>query len=904
MPDPTPPLPITADDIVDTVREPLLVLNADLRVRRANRSFYRTFHVAPGDTEGRLVYELGDRQWDIPALRRLLEEVLPQNTAFDDFEVAHDFESIGRKVMLLNARRVYRESNRTESILLAIEDITERRRVEDALAAQQEWQRVTLRSIGDAVITTDVESRVTYLNPVAEALTGWTAAEAVGKPLETVFQIVNEETHHPAENPVTKSLRDGHVVGLANRTILIRKDGGEWSIDDSAAPIRAASGETIGVVLTFRDISERRKLERAAQAAQEYAENIVETVREAMLVLDGDLRVKSANGSFYRTFGVTPAETENRLLYDLGNRQWDILALRTLLEEILPRQTSFNDFEVAHDFESIGPKVMLLNARRVQGDHADTGLILLAIEDITERRRLEDERRELETRFTALVKNIRDHSVFTLDPQGRITSWNREAERILGHSEAEALGQHFSIIFTAEDIEAGVPAHELKTAMSEGRAEDERWHLRKSGERFWALGIVSPTHDASGRHTGFSKILRDMTDRKRAQDTLRQQAEALREADRRKDEFLAMLAHELRNPLAPIRNALHVVQVRGRERRQAVRQAWEMIERQVECLARLVDDLLDVSRISRGKINLQKGPVDVALLVARAVEGSRPLIEARRHDLKVALPDEPMWVEADPTRMAQVLWNLLNNAAKYTPEGGRIRLTAAKEGGEAVIRVRDTGMGIPPKLLPRMFDLFTQAERTLDRAEGGLGIGLTLVRRLTEMHNGVVQAFSAGPGEGSEFVVRLPLLPDTPPAASAAHEPEGGRRAKAAVTHRILVVDDNRDSADSLAMLLRLVGHDVRTVHDGRQALVVAATYRPDLVLLDIGLPGMDGFAVARHLRSQPELAGVVLVALTGYGSDEDRRQAQAAGFNHHMVKPVNFDALNELLTALEPHQK
>ena len=774
---------------------------------------------------------------------------------------------------------------------------------EEALHEQPEWLRVTGSSIGDAVITTDINGKITFLNPVAESLTGWTLEEATDVPLDSIFKIVNEETRRTVENPAARALREGLVVGLANHTLLIAKDGTERPIDDSAAPIRNAKGDVVGVVLVFRDVTERRRQERAVQDALAYAEGIVETVREPLVVLDGDLRVRTANRSFYHTFQVTPEETGNCLLYELGNHQWDIPALRTLLEQILPQNRSFNDFEVAHEFPAIGPKVMLLNARRIYREGNNQELILLAIEDITEQRRAEEERRELETRFTSLVKNIKDHAIFTLDPEGRVTSWNVEAERILGYNEAGALGQSFAVIFTPEDVAQGLPDLELRMALAQGRAEDERWHVCKSGERFWALGIVTPTYDAHGKHTGFSKILRDMTDRKRAQDTLQQQAEALREADRRKDEFLAMLAHELRNPLTPIRNALHIVQMRGQERRQAVRQAWAMIERQVETLVRLVDDLLDVSRISRGKINLKKEPVDVATLVARAVEGSRPLIEARRHDLEVTLPDEPMWVEADPTRMAQVLWNLLNNAAKYTPEGGRIWLTAAKEGGEAIIRVRDTGMGIPPEMLPKMFDLFTQAERTLDRAEGGLGIGLTLVRRLTEMHNGVVEAFSAGPGEGSEFVVRLPLLPDVSPVA-AAHESDGGKRAKAAVTHRILVVDDNRDSADSLAMLLRLVGHDVRTVHDGRQALVVAATYRPDLVLLDIGLPGMDGFAVARHMRSQPELAGVVLVALTGYGSDGDRRQAQAAGFNHHMVKPVHFDTLNELLTALDPHKK
>ena len=413
------------------------------------------------------------------------------------------------------------------------------------------------------------------------------------------------------------------------------------------------------------------------------------------------------------------------------------------------------------------------------------------------------------------------------------------------------------------------------------------------------------------------RSIRYAIERKRSQDSLRHMHAVLEErvrertaelerlykelkdADQRKDEFLAMLAHELRNPLAPIRNALHIIGMRGKERRQVTRQAWDIIDRQVEHMARLVDDLLDVSRITRGKINLQKEPLDVATIVARAVEGSRPLIDARRHTLEVNVPEDSGHVEGDPIRLAQVFWNLLNNAAKYTPEGGSITVSAEKGQGEVAIHIRDTGVGIPADALPTVFDLFAQGERTLDRAEGGLGIGLTLVRQLTEMHDGTVEAFSEGPGRGSEFVVRLPLLPEGAAAPGAGEPPVATEPRTPSASRRILVVDDNRDSAESLATLLRLIGNDVRTAHDGRQALEAAADYQPDMVLLDIGLPVLNGYEVARRLRTEPGYRRAVLVALTGYGSEEDRHRSLSSGFDHHMVKPVDFDALQMLLGSL-----
>ena len=386
----------------------------------------------------------------------------------------------------------------------------------------------------------------------------------------------------------------------------------------------------------------------------------------------------------------------------------------------------------------------------------------------------------------------------------------------------------------------------------------------------------------------------DITERKRLEEELRRRAEDLTGADRRKDQFLAMLAHELRNPLAPIRNAVELMrQVETID--PAFQPSREMVERQVKHLARLVDDLLDVSRITQGSIRLRKEAVELGTVIERAIEATRPLIDSRAHDLKVQLPTDPIHLEADPTRLEQILANLLNNAAKYTMPGGQIRVTAAVEGGEAVVRVRDNGIGVPPDVLERVFEPFVQSEGSLARSEGGLGIGLTLVRSLVEMHGGSVEAHSPGLGQGSEFVVRLPARLPVEKSAPMP-EPEVPFSSRGL---RVLVVEDNVDAAESLSALLRLWGHEVRMVHDGLAAIDAAREQRPEVVLLDIGLPGLDGYQVAKRLREDSSMDGALLVAMTGYGQPEDRRRSREAGIHHHFVKPVEPFVLRTLLSNL-----
>jgi PAS domain S-box-containing protein len=762
-----------------------------------------------------------------------------------------------------------------------------------ALHERWEWLRVTLASIGDAVITTDTEGRITFLNHTAEALTGWAQEEATGQPLEIVFAIVNEETRRKAENPAARALREGLVVGLANHTLLIGKEGTERPIEDSAAPIRNAQGQVAGCVLVFRDNTERRRAEQQVQGALSYVEAILATVREPLMVLDAELRVQRANRSFYETFDVTAEETVNRLIYDLGNGQWNIPRLRELLEQVLPHNHAFENFEVEHDFAILGQRSMLLNARQVQqGNGSIDGLILLAIEDITERKRAQERILASELCYRRLFETARDGILILDANSGTITDANSFIGEITGFGQDHFLGKELWQIGLFEDISASQRA--FRELQQEEYIRYQHLPLRTKDGAQIEVEFISNLYQVDGRSVIQCNI-RDITDRRRMEREIELQAEELADLDRRKDEFLAMLSHELRNPMAPIINALQLLRL-DRNENPIQQEARSVIERQVAHLTLLVDDLLEVSRMTSGRIHLRRERVALGEIVEQAVETVRPLVEQRRHDLTVSLPHEPLWLEADALRVEQVVVNLLTNAAKYTDEGGRIWLTVQPDRGEAVLRVRDTGVGIPPVFLPRIFDLFTQAERSLARSQGGLGIGLSLVRVLVELHGGRVEAHSAGPGQGSEFIVHLPISPSpiSPPVP-----PSTEAEVLTPSALRVLFVDDNSDTRTITRTLLESYGYQVRTAYNGINALETATEYRPEVVLLDLGLPEMDGYEVAQRMRQDPTMRNVVLIAVTGYGLESDRRRTQAAGFDHHLVKGVDFDALLVLLRTI-----
>jgi PAS domain S-box-containing protein len=925
-----------------------------------------------------------------------------------------------------------------------------RQRAERDLAAERERLRITLASIGDAVICTDAEGRVTYLNGVAETLTGWIQAEAAGRPLPEVFHILNEYSRHPTENPALRALREGIVVGLANHTVLIARDGTERPIDDSAAPMRDEAGAPIGAVLVFRDVTDRR---RADEALTRLA-SIVESSDDAILTKTLDGVIRSWNAGAERLFGYTPAEAVGKsitLIIPPERLEEERMILARLVRG--ERIEHFETIRVAKDGRRLDISLTVSPLRDAEGRIVGASKVA---RDFTDRKRAEEGLRASEARYRAIVEATPE-CVKLVAPDGTLLQMNSAGLAMIEGDES-ALGQcvynvispehrdiyrafnervcrgeggtlEFDIIglkgtrrhmettavplpapdggFTqlavTRDVstrkraadavrflaDASASIAELvdyestlrrianlavagfadwcvvdvidetgvrrrlavtgpespavaaaRTADAEFRADQAGGgipHVLRTGEaevvpdlfavdpatalqgaerimRLCEWGVRSymcvpllsrgrilggMTFLSASTHRRFGpdelRVARDLAERVTAAIENARLYRELQEQERRKDEFLATLAHELRNPLAPVRNGIQLLRAAlpGDER---VARALGMMERQVGHIVHLVDDLMDVARVSSGKVALRKERIDLRVVVDAAIETTRQAVEAGGHELSVDLPLDPLTFEADRTRLTQVFANLLNNAAKYTPNGGRIALSAVREDRFAVVRVTDTGLGIPAEMLPKIFDMFTQVGTSLERSQGGLGIGLTLVRRLVEMHGGTVMAESPGPGRGSTFVVRMPLAVG----ASEPHDPTKTERAAPPATGVcILVVDDNRDSAESLAMLLELKGHEVRMAHDGPEALRVLGTFRPRLILLDIGLPGMNGYEVARRIRESTELRGVTLAALTGWGQEEDRRRSREAGFDYHLTKPADPAQVEKILSEL-----
>lgn len=995
---------------------------------------------------------------------------------------------------------------------------------------QAEKLRVTFASMGDAVITTDPLGNITYLNGVAQTLTGWTVEEATGKSLAAVFRIINEDSRQPVENPVDKVLREGRVVGLANHTLLIAKDGRESPIDDSAAPIRDQLGNLVGVILIFHDITERKRADQERRTAQLETAATLESMMEGFNRFDRDWRFVYVNAQGERLLGSKREDLLGKVVWDeypaitgtpLGDAYRRAVAENVPLElenyyepwsrwfavkmypaadgglcvffhDITERkrwaetlqageqrlrlaqqiakigtfewniQTGVNIWtpeleamyglppggfagsheaweklihpdDLSHASERVRAAIehgefsdewrvvwpdgsirWLAGRGHVFKDEGGRPLRLVGVNiDVTDRKHTEEALR----RQTIMLRGISDGTtdlIYVKDRESRLIFANPTTLAVIGLSADEIVGKHEAERYTDPAEAEAIMANDRRI-METGTAEVvEEVFTGPSGTRIY-LSTKSPMKDERAAVTGLIGISRDITDRKRheealqhsearyraigeaidfgiwmcdaegrntyasdsflrlvgltqeqcsdfgwgeilhpedAQQTiaewkdcvrsggvwdrehrfkgvdgqwhhilargvplndeqgrvlgwvginldigrLKQAEEALRDADRRKDEFLATLAHELRNPLAPVRNAVQLLHLKGPAVPE-LQWAREVIDRQMQAMTRLIDDLMDVSRISRNKLELRRERILLETVLQGAIETSRPLIEQQRHELEVTLPAEPLTLDADLTRLAQVFLNLLNNAAKYTEPGGRIQVVAERQGSDVVVTVEDSGLGISPDKLPNIFEMFSQLEGSLSRSQGGLGIGLCLVKRLVEMHGGSVEAHSEGPGTGSRFVVRLPLVVERVQAGSPPTPEDTITNSKL----RILVVDDNKDAAATISMVLKILGNTVRQAHDGEEAVLAAAEFQPQVILLDIGLPKLNGYEVCRKIREQSGGKSIVIIAVTGWGQEDDRRKSNEAGFDRHLVKPVNPQALMKILGELSP---
>jgi PAS domain S-box-containing protein len=742
--------------------------------------------------------------------------------------------------------------------------------------------RIFVESVRDyAILMLDPAGHVASWNPGAEAIKGYAAHEIIGSHFSRFYPPEALARGLP-DYELTEAARIGRFEDEGWR---LRKDGSRFWANVIITALRDANGRLIGYAKVTRDLTERRRQEEELRHKEERFRSLVEGVKGyAIFMLDIRGIVTTWNAGAEKIHGFAASE----ILGSHFSRFYPPEALKEgAPEHELQSATMEGRFEdegwlVRKDGARFWANVVLTAIRDTSG--ALTGFSKITC-DLSERRVHEQKLKDSEVHFRLLVDGVTEYAIIMLDDNGIVSSWNAGAERIKGYKAGEILGRHYSHFYTTEDIAANKPWHQLLRARLEGRVNDEGWRKRKDGRLFWASTVITALHDEKGRLQGFAKVTQDLTQRRHA--------ETLADTAQRMHEFIAMLAHELRNPLAPIRNAVALMGRKGLKdpTLEAMRQT---IDRQSVHLTRLLDELLDVNRVARGQFSIEKTPLDLAEVLTRSIETSRPVIDAHGHRLSVDLPGTPLPVVGDEVRLAQAFVNILNNAAKYTPEGGDIALHARANATEVEVRVRDTGKGIAPDQLERVFELFVQVDPNSKGAVGGLGVGLALVRRVIELHAGNVQARSEGLGKGSEFIVRLPLAATQPRVVST---PRPAPAELAPHLLRVLVVDDNRDAANSLEALIQSMGQDVRVAYDGESGLRLAQSFHPDVVLLDIGLPHISGYDVAHELRKDRATKPPLLVAVTGWGQEADRQRAAEAGFDHHFVKPVSEAALRSVLS-------
>jgi two-component system CheB/CheR fusion protein len=803
-----------------------------------------------------------------------------------------------------------------QSAINDLESLNEELRVsnEEALSMNEELQssneelqtsKEELQSLNEELVTvnTQLEDKVRELEHTADDLGNLLSSTHIPtlfldrqfriqrftKAATHLFKLIPSDLNRPLGD-ITSRLADGALQTEARRVLdslapderEVESDSGEWYLR-RILPYRTADDRIDGVVVTFTDIS---ALRRATEHQRRLA-TVVRDSNDAIIGYAFDGQILSWNQAAERTYGYQEAE-----------------AVTMNVAALVPEAQRDSERALAARVRA-GESVDPLDSRRQtrDGRTLDVSLTLSALRDdagrivslvsterdITDRKRFEQVLRESEARFRDLSDSV-PALVWMLDARHQMQFVNRSFVEFTGRPADTLVGEGWLLLVHPSDV-AGYRRQYREALAHESRVETDLRVRRADGEYRWLHLVGVPRYGQDGEFVGYVGLTIDVHERRLAE-------QSLSEADHRKDEFLAMLAHELRNPLAPIRTAVELINRRSSSD-QHLTWAAAVIDRQTHQLTRLIDDLLDVARISSGKVSLERHSLDINTVIERAVETSRPLIDARRQQLTVSV-EPSLWVDGDLLRLSQVIANLLSNASKFTPEGGRIDVRAAREGGEVAISVADNGAGIAEDMIDRVFDLFTQAHSTLDRSQGGLGLGLSLVQRLVLLHGGHVEARSAGPGQGSTFVVRLPVL------ATASAVPASVPRAEvngSGPSLRVLVVDDNADAAESICVYLTMEGHDVRTAHDGETALEIAEAFLPEVVVLDIGLPGLNGYDVARELRARPKTAHALLIALTGYGQPQDAFRSKAAGFDHHVVKPVQPERLSDLLSKVRQNR-